>query len=61
MLFFYSIKDEDTERQLKEWFPTGYASVFQSYQPEDNFKLYRVPALGQAEFINFLVRSGAVQ
>ena len=61
LLFFYSIQDEKTERQLKEWFPTGYASVFQSYQPEDNFKLYRVPALGQAEFINFLVRSGAVQ
>jgi hypothetical protein len=61
LLFFYSIQDDATEQQLKTWFPTGYATVFQSYQPEDNFKLYRVPALGQAEFISFLVRTGAVQ
>lgn len=61
LLFFYSVQDDATEQQLKTWFPNGYATVFQSYQPEDNFKLYRVPALGQAEFISFLVRTGAVQ
>jgi len=61
LLFFYSIQDDETERQLKTWFPTGYAQVFQSYQPEDNFKLYRVPALGSAVFIDFLQHSGAVQ
>jgi hypothetical protein len=61
LLFFYSIQDDETEQQLKQWFPAGYSEVFHSYQPEDNFKLFRVPALGQANFIDFLVRSGAVQ
>jgi hypothetical protein len=61
LLFFYSLDDAETERQLQEWFPEGYATEFQSYQPEDNFKLYRVPALGQEEFISFLVQTGAVQ
>jgi hypothetical protein len=61
LLFFYSTEDSETEQQLKEWFPGGYAYVFPSYQPEDNFKLYRVPALGSAAFIDFLVRTGAAQ
>jgi hypothetical protein len=61
LLFIYSTQDDETEEKLKQWFPTGYVQVFQSYQPEDQAKLFRVPALGSAEFISFLMRSGAVQ
>jgi hypothetical protein len=57
LLFFYSLNDEETESQLQTWFPNGYAQVFESYQPEDNFKMYRVPALGNAGLIDFFVRN----
>lgn len=61
LLFFYSIQDDETEQQLKQWFPTGYTQLFQSYQPEDVFMLYRVPAMGASAFIDFLRQSGVVQ
>jgi hypothetical protein len=57
LLFFYSIEDEATERSLKEWFPTGYSQVYRSYQPEDDFKLFRVPALGNSALVEFFVRT----
>jgi hypothetical protein len=61
LLFFYSVQDVETEQQLKEWFPGGYAQIFQSYQPEDAFKLYRVPAMGASAFISFLREANVVQ
>jgi hypothetical protein len=57
LLFFYALADDKTETQLQEWFPDGYAQIFESYQPEDNFKIYRVPALGNSGLIDFFVRN----
>ncbi len=54
LLFFYSPKDDDTQNQLRQWFPTGYGQDRQSYQPEDSYRLYRVPRLGQDGFNQFI-------
>ena len=57
LLFFYSLQDVDTEEQLKDWFPGGYSQLIHSYQPEDDFMIYRVPALGNDGLINFFIRT----
>ncbi len=57
LLFFYNLQDNVTETQLKTWFPTGYAEIFESYQPEDSFKIFRVPALGMQGLISFAQRT----
>jgi hypothetical protein len=54
LLFFYSPKDDETQEQLRVWFPTGYGQDRQSYQPEDSYRLYRVPRLGQDGFNKFI-------
>ncbi|MCL4247108.1 MAG: glycosyltransferase family 39 protein [Anaerolineae bacterium] len=59
LLFFYSPDDVDTELRLRLWFPGGLAQPIQSYQPEDTYRIYRVPALGEAGFAAFLEDSGA--
>jgi hypothetical protein len=65
ILFIYSPEDIETENQLYEWFPTGYAEVFDSYRisyrPSDQYVLFRVPALGRLEFEAFLQHTGATQ
>ena len=58
LLFFYNLADDETEAQLKAWFPNGYAEVFESYQPEDTFKIFRVPALGAQGMLEFMAESG---
>ncbi|MCU0513916.1 MAG: glycosyltransferase family 39 protein [Anaerolineae bacterium] len=58
ILFFYSVNDVDTSMQLKTWFPAGRELRYPTYQPGDDFMLYRVPALGAQRFQEFLVRNG---
>lgn len=57
LLFFYNIRDEDTQARLSEWFPNGREMLIQSYHPEDKFMLYRVPALGEAGWNEFFPES----
>lgn len=59
ILFFYSIEDIKSERRLQELFPTGYWQIVYSAKPRDDFKIFRVPALGREAFIDFVVRNGA--
>ncbi|PJF29758.1 MAG: hypothetical protein CUN52_06740 [Phototrophicales bacterium] len=53
LLFFYHQKDDAMEANLRLWFPNGRTTVIHSYQPNDDFKIYRVPALGEAGFRAF--------
>ncbi len=59
ILFFYAIQDVQSERRLQELFPTGYWQVVYSNKPGDDFKVFRVPALGREAFINFAAQNGA--
>ncbi|MBI5670425.1 MAG: glycosyltransferase family 39 protein [Chloroflexi bacterium] len=59
ILFFYSPADERSDRRLSELFPNGYAQLVHSRKPNDDFRIYRVPALGTEGFIDFVVRTGA--
>ncbi len=54
LLFIYSPHDVDTELRLRLWFPRGMAQAIQSYQREDTYRLFRVPALGVSGFVTFL-------
>jgi hypothetical protein len=54
MLFFYATVDVETQRRLQEWFPTGYWQEIQSYQPEDQYIMFRVPRLGREGFVRFI-------
>ena len=54
LLFFHNVNDQDTKARLNEWFPNGRELVVQSYHPEDQFVLYRVPALGQSGWETFV-------
>jgi hypothetical protein len=56
LLFFYSLIDDGTEARLQEWFPSGRITLFDSYQPNGDFKFYRVPALGEEGLGAFLNR-----
>jgi hypothetical protein len=47
LLFFYNQRDDDTHQQIQEWFPSGRATLINSYQPNADFYIYRVPALGR--------------
>ena len=58
LLFLFNPADEQAWQRLSEWFPQGRATTVQSYQPEDRFVLYRVPALGEASLDAFLARNG---
>jgi len=53
LLFFYNFHDDEMEANLRLWFPNGRTTVIDSYQPNDDFKIYRVPALGEAGFRAF--------
>ena len=54
LLFFYSKADQSTEDQLRAWFPQGRDLLVPSYQAGDDFKVYRVPALGEDGLIRFI-------
>ena len=55
ILFFYSPEDEATGYYLRQIFPTGYASLERTYAENNDYMVYRVPALGQTEFENWLI------
>lgn len=46
LLFYYSPNDEDTHLALQELFPDGIASERLTYNPNETFMVYEVPALG---------------
>lgn len=54
ILFFYATADEEADRLLKEWFPAGRAQRIVSYQPGDDFMIYRVPFLGTDGFMQWI-------
>lgn len=54
LLFFYASEDKDTEAALRQWFPNGRSLLVQSYQEDDSYRLYRVPALGIDGLLAFL-------
>ncbi len=55
LLFFYSVDDAETAEALQRWFPQGHAMQRQSYQWDDQYMLYEVPALGDAAFRDWLL------
>ncbi len=57
LLFFYSPDDEATSFQLNTWFPEGREQEVQSYHPDDSYRLYRVPFLGQAKLAEFVANN----
>ena len=60
LIFIYPPEDEDSARQLQDWFPDGRALEIQSYLPEDHWRgsyvLFRVPYLGESGLWGFLER-----
>jgi drug/metabolite transporter superfamily protein YnfA len=50
ILFLYAAEDEETQAWLEANFPEGRATLRQSYQPDEQFMFYRVPALGTEAF-----------
>ncbi|MBZ0300769.1 MAG: glycosyltransferase family 39 protein [Anaerolineae bacterium] len=53
LLFFLAAEDEDTLARLELQFPNGRVTLRQSYQVDDQYGLYRVPALGEAGFLEW--------
>lgn len=58
ILFFYSPRDFVTEEWLRATFPAGFGQIVTTYQEEDDFAIYRVPALGRVGFEIFLRANG---
>ncbi len=54
LLFFYYPLDSDSETALKRLFPDGRVMDYDSDFDNGDFKMYRVPALGQDEFETFV-------
>lgn len=54
LLFLYSPDDGASEEQFQAWFPDGQAKLLPTYIEGINFKVYRVPALGEEGFRKFL-------
>jgi hypothetical protein len=54
ILVFYNKDDLVTSATLREWFPTGVEILYPSYQPGDEFYVFRAPALGMEGVAQFL-------
>jgi hypothetical protein len=54
ILFMYAPEDSATELALQAWFPAGEVRMMRTYQPEDTYHVYYVPALGEAAFQAFV-------
>jgi len=54
LLFFYAVPDLETSAALKAWFPQGHERQVVTYQEGDDFMQYRVPALGDEGFAEFV-------
>ena len=48
LLFLLAPEDIETADWLQMLFPQGYRQVIQTYQPEESFQTFRVPAPGEA-------------
>jgi len=57
LLFVYNSKDEITQEWLVNTFPAGSWAELTTYQPEDPFRIFRVPALGEDGFDRFLAQT----
>ena len=47
LMFFMHQLDAETEEKLSNWFPEGRTMLFESRTGKDDFKIYRVPAVGE--------------
>ncbi len=54
MLFFYSAQDEITQEWLQMVFPAGTWVEMTTSHPEDVYRIFRVPALGEEGYRNFI-------
>jgi hypothetical protein len=50
ILIFYAAQDADTHTALQTMFPEGRSQERMSYQGDDSYGIYRVPALGKEGF-----------
>ncbi len=57
ILFFYASQDNETQTRLEELFPQGHWQLRMSYQGDDDYKLYRVPALGETRFNQWVTQN----
>ncbi|MDQ7036198.1 MAG: glycosyltransferase family 39 protein [Anaerolineae bacterium] len=57
ILFFYSPEDEETGNYLSELFPDGYASLERTYAQNNDYMVYRIPALGESGFADWLIEN----
>jgi hypothetical protein len=57
VLFFFSKDDAEARLQLQSWFPDGREIVYPTYHANDEFSLYRVPVMGEAVFLDFIIRT----
>ena len=58
LMFFFATEDENTQAILAQHFPQGRTVIRQSYQPDDTYNLYLVPALGADGFLRWLMEAG---
>ena len=53
LLIFYNQNDNETTDYLFDLFPEGRVALIDSYQPGDDFNIFRVPALGIDGMVEF--------
>jgi len=53
-IFFYNTSNTEAEEWLKANFPDGYWRLYETSIPDKDFKVYWVPAIGDAAFQSFL-------
>lgn len=58
LLFFVNLADTDQLDRLQDMFPQGWVAVHRSYQPNEDFILFNVPAMGLEGFESFLAGYG---
>ena len=54
LLFLMAADDDESLAVLEAGFPQGRATLRQSYQPDDQYRLYRVPAMGAEAFLTWV-------
>lgn len=54
ILFFHAAEDEQTREQLQVWFPNGISRIEDIPEQMRQYAVYRVPAIGQAAFDQFI-------
>jgi hypothetical protein len=54
LLFMYSPDDVDTELRLELWFPEGFSETVTTSHPNDTYRIYTVPPLGDDGLAAFI-------